>query len=257
MNYGLYLSANGISSLQHRMNALSNNLANVNTTGFKPMDVVFGEREREPQSMRSQTDSNQLLQALGGGTQIGYSGPNLRQGAVSETGINTDVALVGKGFLHLEDTPNNQHQMTRDGRLRFDSQGTLRHSASGLAVLDDGGRQIQLGADERMRFAGFADNGDLLDRDDLKSPFARLGLVSADETQLRQAGGNLFQTKAKLADASDTDVRSAALEASAADPVGGMVQLIKLTRAIEMNSRLIQYQDAMIGQAVTSLGRVV
>ena len=47
MNYGLYLSANGISSAQHRMNVLSNNLANANTVGFKPSEVVLGERARE------------------------------------------------------------------------------------------------------------------------------------------------------------------------------------------------------------------
>ena len=54
-----------------------------------------------------------------------------------------------------------------------------------------------------------------------------------------------------------TEVIGASLESSGADPVTGMVEMIKLTREIEMNSRLIQYQDAMIGQAVTALGRVV
>ena len=54
-----------------------------------------------------------------------------------------------------------------------------------------------------------------------------------------------------------TEVIGESLESSGADPVTGMIEMIKLTREIEMNSRLIQYQDAMIGQAVTSLGRVV
>ena len=53
------------------------------------------------------------------------------------------------------------------------------------------------------------------------------------------------------------EVIGSSLEQSAANPISGMVELIKLTREVEMNSRLIQYQDAMIGQAVTSLGRVV
>ena len=66
MNYGLYLSANGISSAQHRMNVLSNNLANANTVGFKPSEVVLGERAREPQGLDTLTDSKQLLEQLGG-----------------------------------------------------------------------------------------------------------------------------------------------------------------------------------------------
>jgi flagellar basal body rod protein FlgG len=52
-------------------------------------------------------------------------------------------------------------------------------------------------------------------------------------------------------------VIGSALEQSGSNPISGMVDLIKLTREVEMNSRMIQYQDAMIGQAVTSLGRVV
>ena len=84
-----------------------------------------------------------------------------------------------------------------------------------------------------------------------------LALVNAPEQSLKLDGRNILETKSDLKDASDVRVRGGALESSTADPVTGMVQLIKLTRDIEMNSRMIQYQDAMIGQAVTALGRVV
>ena len=90
MNYGLYLSANGISSSQHRMNVLANNLANANTTGFKPSSVVLGERAREPQRLDTLTNSRQLLAQLGGGTEIAYSGLDLRQGSIERTGLRTD-----------------------------------------------------------------------------------------------------------------------------------------------------------------------
>ena len=257
MNYGLYLSANGISCSQHKMNVLANNLANVNTTAFKPSEVVMAERPREPQQMRSGFDSRQLLEQLGGGTTIGFSGPNLRQGSIEHTDQKTDLALRGDAFLHVEGDRNGRTNLTRDGRLQFDDQGILRHAASGLSILDERGRRIQLSGDEQLRFSGFGSKGELLDRENLNEPMAKMALVKPKGMQVKPAGENLFETDAKITADSMTDVIGASLESSGADPVTGMVEMIKLTREIEMNSRLIQYQDAMIGQAVTALGRVV
>ena len=123
MNYGLYLSANGITCSQHKMNVLANNLANVNTTAFKPSEVVMAERPREPQQMRSGFDSRQLLEQLGGGTTVGFSGPNLRQGSIERTDQKTDLALRGDAFLHVEGDRDGRTNLTRDGRLQFDDQG--------------------------------------------------------------------------------------------------------------------------------------
>ena len=257
MNYGLYLSANGITSAQHRMNVLANNLANVNTTAFKPSQVVLGERAREPESLISMTDSRQLLEQLGGGTRIAFTGVNFTQGSIQSTERNTDLALEGIGFLRLEDGEGGRKQLTRDGHLRFDGSGVLRHAASNLAVLDDNGKPIKLGEEEQMQFAGFGPGGELINRDDFFGDLGRVALVTAPSLTLRPSGRNLLETKAKLMEATDTEVRGASLESSTADPITGMIELIKLTREIEMNARMIQYQDAMIGQAVTSLGRVV
>ncbi|MCH2143621.1 MAG: flagellar hook-basal body complex protein [Phycisphaerales bacterium] len=257
MNYGLYLSANGISCSQHKMNVLANNLANVNTTGFKQSQVVLGERAREPQHATFGTDGRKLLEQLGGGTQIGYTGPTLSQGSIETTNMKTDLALMGEGFLRLQGDTKGEHTLTRDGRLRFDGQGTLLHATSGLPVLDDRGRSITLDGDQQLRFAGFGSNGELLDRDDLNNPFARIGLVDGQKNALRPEGRNLFVSSQSVTPSASTEVIGGALETSNADPVTSMVELIKLTREIEMNSRMIQYQDAMIGQAVTSLGRVV
>ena len=257
MNYGLYLSANGISCSQHKMNVLANNLANVNTTGFKPSEVVLAERAREPQQMRSGLDSRRLLEQLGGGTRIGYSGVDLGQGSIRNTEQRTDLALRGEGFLHLDSARDGTTQLTRDGRLRFDGEGILRHAASGASVLDPRGRQIQLTDEEQLRFAGFGSRGELLDREDLGEPLATVALVRPTAMNVRPAGENLLVTSEKLTSDPTTEVIGNSLEESGADPVTGMVEMIKLTREIEMNSRLIQYQDAMIGQAVTALGRVV
>lgn len=257
MNYGLYLSANGISCSQHRMSVLANNLANVNTTAFKPSEVVLAERAREPERLQSGVDGRRLLEQLGGGTRIGWTGLDLKQGAIKRTEQRTDLALRGDGFLHLEGERGDTSRLTRDGRLRFDGQGVLRHAASGLAVLDDRGRAIQLSDEEQLRFAGFGARGELLDREDLNEPLARVAVVSPAEPNLRSAGENLLETSERLSADPSTEVIGQSLESSGSDPVTGMVEMIKLTREIEMNSRLIQYQDAMIGQAVTSLGRVV
>jgi len=257
MNYGLYLSANGISSSQHKMSVLANNLANVNTTGFKPSQVVLGERERAAERLGGGTDSKALLEQLGGGTRIGYSGLRMTQGSIERTELKTDLALMGKGFLSIESDTRGTNAFTRDGRLRFDGDGFLRHASSNRPVLDDTGGRIQLDPDQQLRFAGFGAGGELLDRDDLNRPFATVGLVDVDPLSIRSEGQNILSTEGRVNASAATEVIGGAVENSSADPVTGMVELIKLTREIEMNSRLIQYQDAMIGQAVTSLGRVV
>ena len=257
MNYGLYLSANGISSSQYRMNVLANNLANANTTGFKPSSVVLGERAREPEQLNTMTNSRQLLQELGGGTEIAYTGLDLRQGSLENTGVRTNLALKGDGFLHLDGGTDTTHNLTRDGNLSFDAQGTLRHEASGHAVLDDRGRQIQLGPEERLRFDGFGPAGELIDSENAFEPLARVALVEADHRTLTPHGQNVIETQQELTAARNVEVVGSALEQSASNPISGMVELIELTRQIEMNSRMIQYQDAMIGQAVTALARVV
>ena len=239
------------------MDVLANNLANVNTTAFKPIEVVLGERARAPESVQSSTNSRRLLEQLGGGTRIAYSGINLSQGSVEATSVKTDLALEGQGFVRLEDTKDGAKALTRDGRLYFDDSGVLRHRASNRAVLNENAKPIQLDDEEQLRFEGFRSDGALIDRTDPVKPLAMLGLVNAPEKSLKLDGRNILETKADLKDASDVRVRGGALESSTADPVTGMVQIIKLTRDIEMNSRMIQYQDAMIGQAVTALGRVV
>lgn len=257
MNYGLYLSANGISCSQHKMSVLANNLANVNTTGFKPSQVVIGERSRAPEGLSGGTDSKALLEQLGGGTRIGFSGLRMTQGTIERTEVTTDLALMGKGFLSLESDTKGTNAFTRDGRLRFDGDGNLRHGVSNRPVLDDTGKPIQLDPAQQLRFAGFSSSGELLDRENLNQPFARVGLVNADELDIRPEGQNILVTDQKVTADDQTEVIGGAVENSSADPVTGMVELIKITREIEMNSRLMQYQDAMIGQAVTSLGRVV
>ncbi|MEE2681491.1 MAG: flagellar hook basal-body protein [Planctomycetota bacterium] len=257
MNYGLYLSANGISSTQHRMNVLANNLANANTTAFKPSAVVLGERAREPQQLDTLTNSSQLLEQLGGGTEIAYTGLDLTQGSVETTGIRTNLAIKGEGFLHLDGGRNDARNLTRDGNLVFDAGGILRHQASGHAVLDERGNRIQLDASEQRRFDGFGPRGELLDRENPFGDLGRVALVDAPALSLTPRGQNLIETREELAVAGDAQVVGSALEQSAANPISGMVELIKLTRQIEMNSRMMQYQDAMIGQAVTALARVV
>ena len=257
MNYGLYLSANGITSTQHRMNVLANNLANANTTAFKPSAVVLGERAREPEQLNTMTNSKRLLEQLGGGTEIAYSGLDLRQGSLENTGVRTNLAIKGDGFLHLDGGSENSQNLTRDGNLSFDAGGILRHEASGQAVLDDRGRQIQLDPEEQLRFEGFGPRGELLDSGNRFTPLGQVALVQADHQSLTAHGQNVLKSDTALTAATDAEVIGSSLEQSATNPISGMVELIELTRQIEMNSRMIQYQDAMIGQAVTALTRVV
>jgi flagellar basal-body rod protein FlgF len=114
MNYGLYLSASGAMTAMHKQDVYANNLANVNTIGFKP-DSVFT-RHRLPERIEQphlHADPHKLLEQLGGGQFIDPTFTNLTQGALTATDRPLDVAIDGEGFFVISTgaagTMNSEH----------------------------------------------------------------------------------------------------------------------------------------------------
>jgi flagellar basal-body rod protein FlgF len=253
MIYGLWLSAAGLQANQYRQDLIANNLANVETNGFKRDLAVFSERQvasREP--FGDPTYSNRMLDSMTGGTFVAPTYTLYEQGPIQPTNRPLDLALQGDGFFTVRD--GDRVAYTRDGALSVNANGELVTSAGGRPVLSDAGTpirvppgrasELQIASDGMLRLAG--------------AEIGRLGLANfADPNALRKVGSNLFLApEGATKTAPQATVMSGGLEQSAVDPATTMVAMIEAARAYQLNASLISLQDSMLGRAVNDIARL-
>lgn len=253
MVYGLWLSAAGLTANQYRQDLIANNLANVETSGFKHDLAVFSERlsaSREPGG--ESTASHEILDGMTGGLFVAPTYTSFEQGAIVPTRRPLDLALQGQGFFVVRTDQGTAY--TRDGRLHVNSQGELRTVVGDWPVLGEGGTpvriprdrldEVQVTADGVVRVSG--------------APVARLSLVDfADRQQLRKRGGNLFVADAGASQRpASASVVSGAVERSTVEPMSTMVAMIEASRAYQLNATMISLQDGMLGRAANDIARL-
>ncbi|AUM12955.1 flagellar hook-basal body complex protein [Ketobacter alkanivorans] len=142
----LYKSLSGLVGFTKALDNLSNNVANLNTPGFKANDVFF--RELNSHTSSSNGDVGQGLQDdIGNGVDVHGTSTRFTQGKIQDTGVETDLAIDGRGFFVLLD--GNSEFYTRSGQFRFDEDGFLVDPASGLKVafVGESGRLSALNID--------------------------------------------------------------------------------------------------------------
>ena len=124
MNYGLWMSAAGLGSQMYRQDVLANNLANSQTTAFKPDFAQTVERPTAREEFGQLVSSQDLLEQLGGGVLSGQSWTDYSQGALEQTGNDLDLALDGPGFFMVRDAEG-QDKLTRAGVFQRSRDGHL------------------------------------------------------------------------------------------------------------------------------------
>jgi len=258
MNYGLYLSAGGVLTNSYRQDVLANNLANVNTVGFKPdLPSLQARGPEAAQRDAPLATSQQLLDRLGGGVLAGQQRTAFSVGAAQPTGRDLDAALTGQNqffVVSATDPATGQPttRLTRDGRFNVGTDGRLS-TITGHTVLgpDDQpiavapGVPVTLGADGRV----FQN----------ESPVGQIQITAvSDLAGIQKAGTNLFAFKdGDLRVPTDyPQLKVGALEGSATNAMGTMMQIIQATKAATSNARLIEYHDKMMDEAINTLGRV-
>jgi flagellar basal-body rod protein FlgG len=252
-SYGLWLSAAGMMVQDHRQAIYANNLANLNTTGFKQDLAVI--RQRSVESREGVGDpqlAHPVLDQLPGGLNVRSPYHDLEQGRLERTGRALDVAIDGKGFFVVGDGKVTRY--TRDGEFTINAEGELVLSAGNgrWHVLDDSGAPISI--DPTGGAVAISEDGVIRQNG---NDVAMLGLMwPVREQGLRKQGENVFA-------AENTEMKPAAArvvaefrEESNAEVMSGLVAMIEASRAYELNAKLVQMQDEMTGQAVTTVGRV-
>jgi len=134
----LYTGITGLNAYQSWIDLISNNIANVDTVGFKGQSMTFADLFYQTQQYASgpnTTNGGMNPQQLGVGVQIGSVDTSFAQGGLEDTGVNTNLAINGDGFFILNSPDGSSAPTyTRDGDFSLNADGLLYQPSSGLAV---------------------------------------------------------------------------------------------------------------------------
>jgi flagellar basal-body rod protein FlgG len=230
---GLYSAAAGMAAQQQRMDALSNDVANANTTGYKHVRVGFRDLIYQPDG-----PSGVLTGAGAAATQVGRG---FEQGPLQQTGQPFDLAIEGPGYFQVR-LPGGQLALTRDGSFHPDATGRLVTATGATLVppitLPRGTdpKSVEISAGGAVR-AGNRVVGQIT----LATVASPTGLVAA--------GDNYFMPSAAsgpLARATGARMTQGSLEGSDVNMADDMVDLMDSQRSYSMAGKAIQMQDQMM-----------
>jgi len=243
---------------QYRMDIMSNNLANADTTGFKKEGSTSqAYAEVMAVKIKDLSENPNTPKRLGNmslGVKIGETYTDFSQGSLRDTGNTYDIALGGSGFFNIEFTSKSGEtstKYTRDGGFTITKEGYLV-TKDGDYVLGENGR-IQLSTTAGSTV--FDRNGDIYQDDRL---VASLKISDFEDTNyLTHYGETMWDTKegAVEIDATDPDVRQGYLEMSNANVVKEMVNMITISRQYESNQKMLTTFDDIMEKTM-SLSKV-
>jgi flagellar basal-body rod protein FlgF len=244
---GLYTAASGMLAESQRTDVISNNLANVTTAGFKKDMTITKDFASILISRVNDGAEAPVIGGMGIGVVVDEVATDYSTGAVRTTGNDFDMAIEGKGFFVVQ-TPQGK---------RYTRNGTFAKSANGELVTSDGYRV--LGAKGPIIINGgkmtvSSDGRVMVDSNQVD----KLQVVDfANRRQLAKEGANLFiAPSGQQEQPAAGGVRQGALEMANVNVVGEMVNLISNYRAYEVNGKVIQSHDSLLGKAANDVGKI-
>ncbi|HWV21297.1 MAG TPA: flagellar basal-body rod protein FlgF [Devosia sp.] len=230
-------------ALQRHMDMVANNIANINTTGFKAEQLLFEEYKMPVAAHGDFSGDDRTLSYVQDWATI----QDFSDGAMVQTDAPLDLAISGDGFFTVQTAAG--ERWTRGGAFQINNEGTLV-DLSGNPVMGDGG-QIQFGPEETDIRVGA--DGSISSSAGAKG---RLRIVEFAEVQaLVREGNNLMSGGTPIA-ATNSRVLQGFTEKSNVSGVAEMAEMIRVTRAYESIASLGQKQDDMRRDAIKRLGSV-
>lgn len=248
MPYGLYLSAEGAHVQSKRLEVLANNLANVDTPGFKRDLAVFQSRLAEATERGMDAPGSGTMNDIGGGVRFGATLTDFSPGPIKHTGLDTDMAIDGDAFFVVR--RNDGDYLTRAGNFMVDGQGRLV-TQQGDSLVSDSGSPVVIPPEDGP-WAVSPDGG--IAQGSNVSLLAMVRPQSAGD--MVKVGDNLYRplSTPRPLEPAQRRVMSGHLEASGVKPTLEMMELIEASRAYESNVSMIRNQDQIMG---TLIGRVL
>ncbi|WP_028137462.1 flagellar basal-body rod protein FlgG [Bradyrhizobium japonicum] len=259
----LHTAATGMAAQELNVQVISNNIANLRTTGFKKQTAAFQDLiyEHVRRVGAQASDQGTILPVgvdIGGGVKTVGTPRSMTQGTLSQTGNDLDLAVSGEGFFKIL-MPDGTYQYTRDGTFQMDNQGrvvtaqgnpvqptiTIPNNASGISVSEQGQVSVTLPGSSTSSIVG------------------QIGVTRfINKAGLQPVGSNQFTETPSSGPPQDGTANSegygkitqGSLEQANVDVVSEMSDLIAAQRAYEMNAKVISAADQMM-QSTTALFR--
>ncbi len=255
---GLYSSISGLITLQHEEETVSNNIANVNNTGYKKSLLVKESFEDVMLSNRQKLSGSNYVRNNIGTLNLGVKTDDVKtvftQGAFKSTETQTDFAIDGRGFFVAQN--GNNRVFTRDGNFKINNEGYLITN-DGCQVLGQnsvtneiepiyiGNNKFSLDGENNINIEGIGITDKLLTAD----------FDDASYDTLEMLGENYVTDNPPIYDA-DVKVKQFVLEGSNVDSTEQITKLMEIKRNFETNQKLIKMQDETLEKAATQIGKV-
>ncbi|OLQ79124.1 flagellar basal-body rod protein FlgG [Photobacterium proteolyticum] len=254
MHSALWVSKTGMAAQDTKMTAISNNLANVNTVGFKRDRVVFEDLfysiQRQPGAQVDQINELPSGVQLGSGVRVVGTQKVFTQGNSQNTSQEMDLAVMGAGFFQIENS-DGEIMYTRNGQFHVNSEGLMVNS-QGLPLspqiqIPENATSLSVGVDGIVTSTVAGD----------PQP-QELGQITLakfiNPAGLEAVGGNLFRETEASGQADELiagldgagSIKQGALEGSNVQVVEEMVDMITTQRAYEMNAKVVSAADDML-----------
>ncbi len=261
MEPALWAAKTGLDAQQTQMTVTANNLANVNTNGFKKSRAVFNDllyqNVTQVGAATSQNTISPSGMELGTGVRVVATEKSNTQGSLDNTGNALDLAVQGRGFFQVL-TPNGTVAYTRDGSLQVNAQGqvvtasgypiqpaiTIPTGAQSVTIGSDGTVSVQLAGQSKPTTVGTLQLADFI-----------------NPAGLQDLGGNLASESASSGSATTGNpgvnglgsIVQGSVESSNVNVVEELVNMIETQRAYEMNSKAVETTDQMLQYATQNM----
>ncbi|MFZ5746638.1 MAG: flagellar basal-body rod protein FlgG [Pseudomonadota bacterium] len=250
----LSIASTGMLAQQTNVDVISNNIANMNTTGFKRQraefqDLLYQQQTRPGAATAEESRAPSGIQ-IGSGVKTGSIYRVLQQGSLTQTENPLDVAIQGRGYFQIT-LPTGETAYTRDGSFQISDQGelvtadgfavqpgiTIPAEAIDVSISKTGQVQIKVAGDPQPQTVGQLEVATFLNESGLEAQGSNLFLETAASGQpnVGTPGDTGFGT-----------VQQGFVEASNVNPVAEITALISAQRAYEMNSRVVKTADEML-----------
>jgi flagellar basal-body rod protein FlgG len=244
----LYIASTGMLAQRKKMDIVTNNIINIDTTGYKKDTLISKSFKDLMIEGMSGSPGSSLIGPQNSGVHVDDIVTSFDQGDLEQTGRLTDLALQGEGFFVIS-TPRGL-RYTRDGAFAVSPGGYLVNSSGNYVQGTNG--NIYVGSDEFT----IDEQGNVIVDDVTVN---RLQVVTfGDLTGLEKEGANMFAVgsagAARLA--TDYAVKQGYLESSNVSMAEEMVTMVELNRAYQVNQRVLTMLDQSLGKTVNEVGKV-
>ena len=241
MDNASYIAITRQSGLMKEMSLVANNMANIDTVGFKREGAIFSEYIV---AAGGRSDTQSPRHSVSMGRLAAHSGDFI-EGSMRPTGGSMDVAIEGEGFFLVN--IEGQTQLTRAGNFMTDANGTLIN-VDGYPVLDAAEGEIQIPPDVAQ--IAISEDGSISGNG---NEIGRIGVVTAALQTMSRQGNNNFIATEGFAPAEFPKVRQGFLEESNVNPMSEIARMIEVQRYYDAGQKLFDMEDDRMKKMITTI----